>query len=88
MVLSMAPELWNDVRIRIPIPRLTVFILLSIVTAAQAETLTVNSAADAGGSCPGARCTLRQAISNADQNTVAPARISFLPSTNNITTQK
>jgi hypothetical protein len=32
---------------------------------AQAATLTVNSAADAGGSCPGASCTLPQAIATA-----------------------
>ena len=32
---------------------------------AQAATLTVNSDADAGGTCPGATCTLRQAIVSA-----------------------
>lgn len=88
MVLSMAPEFWNDVRIPIFIPRLIVIILLSIAAAAQAETLTANSAADAGGSCPGATGILRQAIANADQNTVTHARMSFLPLVNNMTTQK
>ncbi|HTE96109.1 MAG TPA: right-handed parallel beta-helix repeat-containing protein [Bradyrhizobium sp.] len=32
---------------------------------AQAATITVNSVADAGGTCPGATCTLRQAILSA-----------------------
>jgi CSLREA domain-containing protein len=50
---------------KIPIPCLIAIILLSVAAAAQAETLTVNSAADAGGSCPGATCTLRQAILSA-----------------------
>ncbi len=35
------------------------------VMAAEAGNLTVNSAADSGGSCPGATCTLRQAIAAA-----------------------
>jgi CSLREA domain-containing protein len=52
-------------KIRTPIPRLVAVTLLSIAAAARAETLTVNSAADAGGSCPGASCTLRQAIATA-----------------------
>jgi CSLREA domain-containing protein len=52
-------------KIRISIPRLITIILLSIAAAAQAATLTVNSAADAGGTCPGASCTLRQAIATA-----------------------
>ncbi len=38
---------------------------LLLVASAEAGTLTVNSAADSGGSCPGADCTLRQAIQTA-----------------------
>src|SRR4030081_1540078 len=34
-------------------------------TSTAATTLTVNSDADAGGTCPGATCTLRQAIATA-----------------------
>jgi hypothetical protein len=87
MVLSMAPELLNDVRIRVLIPRLIVILLLAIA-AAQAATLTVTSAADRCGSCPGAGRTLRQAISDTDQHAVEPAPRSFLPLTNNVTTPK
>src|SRR3977135_3460568 len=36
-----------------------------MAAAAQGATITVNSAADAGGTCPGATCTLRQAIATA-----------------------
>ena len=35
---------------------------LLLAVSADAANLTVNSAADSGGSCPGASCTLRQAI--------------------------
>src|SRR5438067_100316 len=38
---------------------------VGVLAPAQAATLTVNSAADAGGTCPGATCTLRQAIAAA-----------------------
>jgi CSLREA domain-containing protein len=43
------------------------FCLLFVLTAcsAQAGTLTVNSTGDAGGTCPGTSCTLRQAIAAA-----------------------
>jgi CSLREA domain-containing protein len=34
---------------------------------AQAATITVNSDADAGGTCPGATCTLRHAITTATE---------------------
>ncbi len=47
---------------RLAILRLIAIALLGITTFAQAETITVNSGADSGGSCPGADCTLRQAI--------------------------
>jgi hypothetical protein len=40
-------------------------ILALVPFAADAATLTVNSGADAGGTCPGATCTLRQAIATA-----------------------
>src|SRR2546428_14148904 len=44
---------------------LAAFILaLFVAVSADAGTLTVNSTADAGGTCPGA-CTLRQAIGTA-----------------------
>ena len=39
--------------------------LLFSAAVAQAATTTVNSSADAGGTCPGATCTLRQAILDA-----------------------
>src|SRR6202040_3028689 len=39
--------------------------LFFTAVSAQAATLTVNSAADSGGTCPGANCTLRQAIAAA-----------------------
>jgi len=38
---------------------------LILASSAEAATLTVTSTADAGGSCPGATCTLRQAIAMA-----------------------
>ena len=38
---------------------------LLVAVSADAATLTVNSAADAGGTCPGTTCTLRQAIAMA-----------------------
>jgi hypothetical protein len=38
---------------------------LLLATSGEAATLTVNSAADSGGSCPGPTCTLRQAIATA-----------------------
>jgi CSLREA domain-containing protein len=42
------------------------FILaLLVAVSAQSAPITVNSSADAGGSCPGATCTLRQAIATA-----------------------
>lgn len=47
---------------RLAILRLIATALLGCTAVAQAETITVNSGADAGGSCPGADCTLRQAI--------------------------
>jgi CSLREA domain-containing protein len=52
-------------KIRIAILRQIAITLLSLAAAAQAATITVNSGADAGGTCPGASCTLRQAISTA-----------------------
>jgi len=39
--------------------------IILLCMSAEAETLTVTSASDAGGSCPGADCTLRQAIATA-----------------------
>src|SRR5947207_1887296 len=50
-------------RIRIFRGALVAIGLVGVLASAQAATLTVNSAADAGGTCPGADCTLRQAIS-------------------------
>lgn len=47
-------------RLRWRVPLL--FISISISVAARATAITVNSSADAGGTCPGATCTLRQAI--------------------------
>src|SRR3954462_4643308 len=45
---------------------LVFFILLLLVSVpAEATTLTVKSNADSGGTCPGATCTLRQAIATA-----------------------
>ena len=45
---------------------LALFILaLLVAVSADAATITVTSTADAGGSCPGASCTLRQAIATA-----------------------
>ena len=41
-----------------------IFTLL-LAASADAATLTVTSTADAGGTCPGASCTLRQAIATA-----------------------
>ena len=41
------------------------FILILVTVSAEATTLTVRSASDAGGTCPGATCTLRQAIATA-----------------------
>jgi hypothetical protein len=41
-------------------------LLLSSLSSASAETLTVNSSADSGGTCPGLTCTLRQAILTAN----------------------
>src|ERR1700682_1670737 len=52
-------------KIRIAILRQIAITLLSLAAAAQAATITVNSTADAGGTCPGATCTLRQAIATA-----------------------
>src|SRR5437762_12202404 len=49
-------------RIRIFRGALVAIGLVGVLAPAQAATLTVNSAADAGGTCPGATCTLRQAI--------------------------
>ena len=40
-------------------------ILAALAVSAQGATLTVTSTADSGGSCPGADCTLRQAIAAA-----------------------
>ena len=37
----------------------------ALAVSAEAASLTVNSAADAGGTCPGTTCTLRQAIATA-----------------------
>jgi hypothetical protein len=50
---------------RFSISSLIAITLLTLAAATQAATLTVNSAADAGGTCPGATCTLRQAILDA-----------------------
>ena len=47
---------------KIPIPGLITVIVLGMAATGQAATITVNSGGDAGGSCPGATCTLRQAI--------------------------
>lgn len=55
----------NHVKPRIPISLLIAVTLVSLAAFAQAATITVNSAGDAGGSCPGATCTLRQAIATA-----------------------
>src|SRR5437762_13958179 len=52
-------------RIRIFRGALVAIGLVGVLAPAQAATLTVNSAADAGGTCPGASCTLRQAIATA-----------------------
>ena len=52
-------------RIRIFRGALVAIGLVGVLAPAQAATLTVNSAADAGGTCPGATCTLRQAIAAA-----------------------
>lgn len=41
---------------------ITATIFLFAAAPAHAATLTVRSGADAGGTCPGADCTLRQAI--------------------------
>src|SRR5437763_5323501 len=43
-------------------------LLALAAAAAPAATITVNSTADAGGTCPGAGCTLRQAIAAAASN--------------------
>src|SRR3954447_11991866 len=57
-------------------------IALLLVVPAGAATLTVTSTADAGGTCPGASCTLRQAIASA----VSGDTITFsLPSNSSIT---
>src|SRR5437899_683887 len=45
--------------------RHVVCIVLGVCLSAEAATVTVTSTADAGGSCPGASCTLRQAIATA-----------------------
>ena len=50
-------------RIRTPLVGL-LFSLLATISA-NAATITVTSTADAGGTCPGANCTLRQAIATA-----------------------
>jgi CSLREA domain-containing protein len=50
---------------RTSILRLTAIFLLTLAVTAPAATITVNSAADAGGTCPGTNCTLRQAIAAA-----------------------
>ena len=54
-------------------------ILLAV--SAKAATLTVNSNADAGGTCPGASCTLRQAIATAASGDT----INFAPGITTIT---
>jgi hypothetical protein len=41
------------------------FLALILVASADAATLTVNSSADAGGTCPGVDCTVRQALATA-----------------------
>jgi hypothetical protein len=43
----------------------TCFLMVAVAGSAFAGTLTVRSNGDAGGSCPGADCTLRQAIATA-----------------------
>jgi CSLREA domain-containing protein len=50
---------------RISILGLTAILLLTLAAAAPANTITVNSSADSGGTCPGTDCTLRQAIAAA-----------------------
>ena len=50
---------------RTSILRLTAIFLLTLAVTAPAATITVNSAADAGGTCPGTDCTLRQALTTA-----------------------
>lgn len=45
--------------------RLLTAAAIFLAVSAPAATLTVTSAADAGGTCPGANCTLRQAIATA-----------------------
>jgi CSLREA domain-containing protein len=70
--------------------------VVSIVTlvpfAAHATTFTVNSAADAGGTCPGATCTLRQAIATASPgdtiNFAAGIATINLTSTDSLTIEK
>lgn len=55
--------------------------LLFAAWSAQAATITVNSTADAGGTCPGAACTLRQAIATAAPNDT----INFAPGLTTVT---
>ena len=58
------------------------FSALLLTLSAEATTITVTSTADAGGTCPGANCTLRQAIATA----VSGATINFsLPANSPIT---
>jgi len=52
-------------RSRYPFSLALVVLALLLAAPAHAATLTVKSNADAGGTCPGASCTLRQAIATA-----------------------
>ncbi len=50
-----------------PFLRASLFVIVTLLVPplAEATTITVTSTANAGGSCPGAPCTLRQAITTA-----------------------
>jgi CSLREA domain-containing protein len=50
---------------RVPVLRLTAILPFALTAAARANAITVNSSADAGGTCPRSDCTLRQAIAAA-----------------------
>jgi hypothetical protein len=55
----------NKPRPTFPARSIVIGLFLALGVLARAATLTVTSTADSGGSCPGADCTLRQAIVNA-----------------------
>jgi CSLREA domain-containing protein len=50
---------------RNPLRDIAIFLALVLGSPAWAATITVATTSDAGGSCPGANCTLRQAIAAA-----------------------